>query len=1150
MLRLADNIRYHKGSICALILGLFFFLACTNGGSSPEADRLNDLAYAYRYRSLDTTRLYADSALLCARTSAARAAAYNNLAFVHIADMAYMAAADLLDSVYLVTGNELELLVADIQNMRLCQRKSSNKSFYDYRQQAMRRLESLRSKVGQGGNGEWTREQQRLTYAETEFAIVSSTYYYYVGLAQQCADAITDIDVYGGIARDTAQYLNYLYQIGSGGIISGKDEKTTCLEEFDHLLRCLILAEKAHMPYWQANALQAIAEMIGRHERRQWVAEKYPLALVYLNSDSMPDSLLAGNLALRSQRLFEAYGDVYQTACAYRTLAWCFWQISDYESALVCLYRAMSNISPDQAPALMASIHEAFSLVHSAMDNKPLSDGNRNLYLDLQEETRQDRQLEARVEQLQHLSSALNTLIAVIVVIILFVVAAIVLFWWLRRGGREKRIVKWLWRKSLKRQELQQQLEAIADSQALAAVRVSAGRRRWADNKAKIFVATSIMPYIDRILHEVRKLQTTTEPTARRNERYSYVAELATQINTCNDVLTHWIQLQQGQLSLKIESFPLADLFAVVEKSSMAFSLKGLTLRVEPTDAVVKADKTLTLFMLNTLADNARKATANGGTITIAARTMQDYVEISVSDTGVGFTPDQRAHIFDHKISGGHGFGLLNCKGIIDKYRKTSRLFAVCTIDCESPLVSNNESPINDNNESPISSNESRIDNAPRGSRFFFRLPYGIMRTLVLAVMTLGLVNATHIAQAQATTQAQATAQSTAQSISTPQAAPRSAADSTYIIKAGAMADSAYYCNIKGNYEQALAFADSALVAMSHATQPDTTILLDLHNEAVVASLALHQWGTYTHHNKLYTQLFKEASADRGLADYCQTMVTLSMRKAMAFVLLGILLVGAVVMVVWLLCRRLRHYRRCRKRLQSINNARLAMADDELRRLQYEEEKLHVSNNVIDNCLSALKHETMYYPSRIMQLAADRNLQAIAEVADYYKELYAALCAHVSQQAASTPCTCRPLPLNDLFGINDTVLADPTLLRYLSETLSKRCGARKDIAVERKDNRYLVVSVVCDRLAQSISINTDTDTDTAIADTPNALGTPNTPDAPDLFTPSVENIPLLICKQIVRELSDQTNRHACGITATGNTLHITLPRAAQPPKDR
>ena len=41
--------------------------------------------------------------------------------------------------------------------------------------------------------------------------------------------------------------------------------------------------------------------------------------------------------------------------------------------------------------------------------------------------------------------------------------------------------------------------------------------------------------------------------------------------------------------------------------------MKQLDLEVEPTDACVKADRALTLFMINTLAENARKYTSQRG---------------------------------------------------------------------------------------------------------------------------------------------------------------------------------------------------------------------------------------------------------------------------------------------------------------------------------------------------------------------------------------------------------------------------------------------------------------------------------------------------------------------------------------------------------
>lgn len=54
----------------------------------------------------------------------------------------------------------------------------------------------------------------------------------------------------------------------------------------------------------------------------------------------------------------------------------------------------------------------------------------------------------------------------------------------------------------------------------------------------------------------------------------------------------------------------------------------------------------------------------------------------------------------------------------------------------------------------------------------------------------------------------------------------------------------------------------------------------------------------------------------------------------------------------------------------------IELADDERKRIVYDIEKYHICNSVLDNCLSTLKHETMYYPSRIRQLVdgKDANL--------------------------------------------------------------------------------------------------------------------------------------------------------------------------------
>ena len=111
--------------------------------------------------------------------------------------------------------------------------------------------------------------------------------------------------------------------------------------------------------------MQAISEHLqDTKQRNMLIADNLP-AMKYLNVDHMPDSLLAGNLAQRALNIFVKYGDVYQIAGAYRTLAQCYWHIHDYHSASICLNDALFRDTViNQAPALVASIREQMSLVY------------------------------------------------------------------------------------------------------------------------------------------------------------------------------------------------------------------------------------------------------------------------------------------------------------------------------------------------------------------------------------------------------------------------------------------------------------------------------------------------------------------------------------------------------------------------------------------------------------------------------------------------------------------------------------------------------------------------------------------------------------------------------------------------------------------
>jgi signal transduction histidine kinase len=81
----------------------------------------------------------------------------------------------------------------------------------------------------------------------------------------------------------------------------------------------------------------------------------------------------------------------------------------------------------------------------------------------------------------------------------------------------------------------------------------------------------------------------------------------------------------------------------------------------------VQCGKTDLERLLFNLMTNARDALSNGGTLTIGARVVAPYLEITVSDDGIGMTPETLAAIeapFVTTKEHGTGLGLSTCRSI------------------------------------------------------------------------------------------------------------------------------------------------------------------------------------------------------------------------------------------------------------------------------------------------------------------------------------------------------------------------------------------------------------------------------------------------------------------------------------------------------
>lgn len=1181
--------------------GLF---ACSDK-NADEADRLNSKAYAFHYRSLDSTAVYAQRALDVSEDYAdGRAEALNNLAFVHISKMEFEKASKLLNDVQNITDNQVELLVADVQMMRLCQRQSRNKDFYNYRESALRRLKRIKEEA----HNLSPRLRKRMIYAETELYIVASVYFYYIGLPERAVIEQENIEPNGDIQQDTAQWLSYMYNVGAGGLISAPTKEAICQQEFEFLFRCYGLAMQSNYSYWEANSLQAISEhLIDKRQRRQLVRDN-TTAITILNTDEMPDSLLAGNLAQRALVIFSSYGDVYQTAGAYRTLASCYWALRDYKSALFCLQNALHrNPVIKKAPDLVSSICEQLSLVYSAMNVKSQSDVNRNVYLDIQRQTRQDKQQEARAEQLENSSKQLNMMLVYVGVAILVVILLLYLFNSMRARQAAKyspeKMLEPLrqWEKTNARhvEEQNDRYEELHEEQEIGKQHVVLNKKKNIEQRAKVSLVNSVAPFIDRMRHEIHRLNAVEEPEEIRQERLDYVKELTDEIKEYNAILTQWIQMRQGELSLHVESVALQPLFDIVGKSRMGFERKGVSLVVEPTAEVVKADRTLTLFMINTLIDNARKFTETNDSVTLSARVVEEgYVDIVIADTGVGMTEEERAHLFERKVINSssvdvqtsHGFGLLNCKGIIDKYKKVSKIFNGCSISVESEKG--------------------------KGSVFSFRLPR-VVRTL-LAVVAMGACLEAH---ATATTDSgHGNRSKILDRIS------GNTLEGKLLKRANAYADSAYFANVNGRYAKALQYADSCIGKLNavysqrnpqgkdlmvlysqsvdkpaeiqwfnDGLKTNFSIILDIRNESAIAALALHQWELYRYNNEVYTRLFKARSADNTLDAYVVGMQQSKANKTISIVVLILLLLLIIPAYYVLFYRHYVAYRIYVERVEDINKVlmntdeaqakldaiariiksidrhggetvqfnslnevvsqisevlqksvamekareeNIEMAEDELHRVEIENDKLHVNNSVLDNCLSALKHETMYYPSRIRQLIENggEDLHDMNELVDYYKELYMLLSAQAMRLVDDLRYQCRPVPLEKLLNalphINKTegegwhILGDEDLLTYLFDILARLFEGRPVVLTAKdKGARYVVIDL----------------------ELPNIVYTDE--QCRDLFTPTTPNLQSYLCRQIVRDTGEFANARGCGVFAFNieNKTHIeiTLPKTVQ-----
>lgn len=970
-------------------------------------------------------------------------------------------------------------------------------------------------------------------------------------------------------------------------------------------------------------------------------------------------------------------------------------------------------------PECMASLREQMSLAYSGLNDKEASDYNRTVYLEIQKNIRLDRRYEARTILLKQSNLRLKGMLYAMAVAIVLLVVFILLFHKRINAANRKyvemirktvdlceRILKpapegqdtteWLnsieipdikgvdlapYLKAALRNadELVGQADRLKQAEKqhyLYRLHAETNKRENLVRKTCCQVVAECLPYIDRMRSEIKHLSELKAGTPQYAQSMQYVRELAERINQYNDLLSQWIRIRQGVVTLNVESFPVQGLFDIVSKGSRSFSQKGVELDVVGSDAVVRADRVLTLFMINTLADNARKFTPAGGKVTVEATQGDDYVEISVSDTGVGLSEADVSQIRDSKVfdpdkigqgerqGKGSGFGLMNCKGIIEKYRKADDLFKVCSFNVEST--------------------------PGKGSRFSFRLPKGIKRALMLLVLLCSGLSA-HSQEVQ----------------------------DSLLIKAYDYANQTYLCNTQGRFEEALLYADSAFDALNrdylmHGGREDMLLsvidvlvpaetywledgfatdyetVLWLRNEIAVSALALRDWDVYRYNDDAYLKLFKLYYGEWKIEEDCRELQRTNSNLSIS-VIIFVLIFITVLLVRYVVHSR--HWLKFRSDLQqairvvdsisritavtdldnfdaqnvvnrltdgifveldhlvdlrslmiSLNDegriitavhndgvaderltdrvnacmndgkeqnsadglcralplvvtldngehqigavgfrleheadetwqivkgmitGYLATAlyscvirfesgfrdieqiEEESERIRYEENRLHVSNLILDNCLSTLKHETVWYPNRIVQLVESGQVADMQELVDYYREIFGIL----SQYALSQ--TTGQLLHREVFAVSDVLdQAYKTVARIQTKNgyegnISVEASALK-VSADRVMLVYLLESLMSRGMEEGGDMKVDVVADGGFArfELHRKCKTPSSEALDGLFTPLMnkENMAYVVCRQIIREHDEAFGHPGCRINAEsekdGIVIWFTVP---------